>query len=404
MTGDFERPVFQGQRDVLSTRPISGCTKDVPMQQNYRLQLFSPAVFLTAAYLTITVSCFSPHAAASLQNPPAPTAVVPAPGDVAISEIMFNPAPPSDDNDGEYFEVTNISSKILDFSNLYIQDLQTPGSATAPYFKIPAGALGHLHPGESFLFARSGDSTLNGGIPKVDYIYSVPVGGSTPADKSKVSHTAMPFSNSAIDFVSITLDAPFNLGGFVIEMVTFDPTKAPLTNNSGIGFERANLLAPWAAGNIAASSANFGGIPQFGTPGARNSNDTTLYPCYYSYSSTLPGAADTGVLTASGPASVHAGTARLLLKNGVPGQLFAFGIAATPAEYLLFDGTVLVDLLQCDIWALDTYVFDSAGMAFLDVAITPQLLGAQYYIQWFCYDPAANAFVFSNGLGVDIAP
>jgi hypothetical protein len=352
---------------------------------------------MAAAFILVSISCFQSRATACVQN-----GVTPAPGDIAVSEVMFNPALPADDNDGEYFEVTNISGKILDFGNLYIQDLETPGSASAPYVKIPAGALPDLYPGQSFVFARSGDPVLNGGLPKVDYVYSVPVGGITPADKSKVSHTAMSFSNSSIDAVAVTRDAPQNVGGTVIEMITYDPTKAPLNVNNGVGFERANLLAPWAIGNIAASTMNFGPIPQFGTPGMANSNDSTLYPCYYKYQPAQPGPADTGVLVASGPASVHSGIARLLLKNGPPNQLFAFAVAAAPAEIPMFGGTALVDLFQADLWSLDSYIINSNGTSTLDIQIAPALLGMQFHVQWFSYDAASAGFVFSNGLGVDI--
>ena len=61
------------------------------------------------------------------------------------------------------------------------------------------------------------------------------------------------------------------------------------------------------SGNVAASTGSFGSVPQKGSPGAMNTNDTTLYTTWYHYEAVNPGAADGGVLLASGPASFHAG-------------------------------------------------------------------------------------------------
>jgi hypothetical protein len=331
-----------------------------------------------------------------------PQGVSPNPGDISISEILFNPATPIDDNDGEYFEVTNISTKALDFAGLYIQDSQTPGSTSAPYVQLPAGSLPLLYPGESFVFARSGEAALNGAIPKVDYVYSVPTGGIVPVDKSKVSHTAMALSNSSIDSLAITTGAPMNLGGFVIEAVTYDPTKAPFTTSSGIAFERADLYAGWLVENLAPSSGSFGTVPQSGTPGAVNSNDATLYSTWYKHEAVNPQAADTGTLLAKGPASVHRGTADLTLSGGAPLTLYALGISEEQSASLLFDGTCLIDLSKAFFWALPSYQFDAAGAAALSIPLTPELVGQQFWIQWFGYDFAASKFTFSNALGVDV--
>jgi hypothetical protein len=361
------------------------------------LQLAGPGTAsLALGFVGLLATWFVFPAMASAQG------ITPAPGDIAVSEILFNPASPADDNDGEYFEITNISTKILDFSNLYIQDLETPGSATAPYIKIPAGALPLLYPGDSFVFARNGDPALNGGIPKVDYAYSVPTGVTPPADKSKVSHTGMALSNSSIDAVAVTLDAPQNLGGFVIEMVTYDPTKAPLTNNNGIGFERANLVAGWTPDNVAASKGTFGSIPQSGTPGSMNSNDTTLYSTWYKFDAVNPTPLDHGVLLAGGPASVHKGSTELRLSGGTPATLFAFVISTAQEEFKIFGGTALVAFDQAQFWALSEYQFNAEGKASLFVGLPPQLMGHQFYLQWIAFDVATGLFTFSNGLGVDI--
>jgi hypothetical protein len=347
--------------------------------------------------LALLAACFPASAQAQQAFPPIP-------GDLAVSEILFNSATSVDDNDGEYFEVTNLSSKVLDLNGLYFQDLETTGSATAPYVLIPAGALPPLYPGKAYVFARSGNPALNGGIPVVDYAYSVPTGQSAPSDHSKVSHTAMALSNSAIDAVVLTSQAPANLGGFVIEGVTFDPTKAPMVVSSGIAFERGDLLQPWMPANVAASTAPFGTASQVGTPGSWNSNDSTLYPTWSKYAAVSPGAADSGLLSAVGPASVSSGLARLRLENGPPAALFAIGFSSAPAQAPFADGTLLIDFASAVFWDTPTLLFDGTGAASLDVALSAPLLGAQFHLQWISYDFSVLRFVFSNGLMVDICP
>lgn len=356
-----------------------------------RLPTLLGAVFLAA--------CFSSPVLAA----PAPQAVTPVPGDLAISEVLFDSASAVDDNDGEWFEVTNVSMKALDLGGLYVQDLETPGSATAPYFQIPAGALPALYPGASFVFARNGSALANGGITAVHYEYSVATGVPVPADKSKVSHTGMAFSNSSIDAVFLTTGAPANLGGFVIESITYDPTTAPLTSHNGIAFERANLYAPWQATNLTASAATFGSAAQKGTPGSTNSNDTTLYSTWSKYFPVAPGAGDVGALTAVGAASIQGGAARLRLSGGPPFAQYAVGYALAPAQVPFSNGTLLLELGSALFIAVPSLSFDAGGQAGLDVPLGAALIGAQAHLQWFSFDPAAG-FVLSNGLSVDVAP
>lgn len=357
--------------------------------------------FLGAAAAAALLLCANAGMAAPAWAPQGST---PVPGEIAVSEILFNPANPVDDNDGEYFEVTNISTRILDLSNLYFQDTAALGSASAPYFRVPAGVLPPLYPGEAFVFARKGDPAVNGAIPKVDYVYSVNVGQSAPSDKSKVSHTGMAFSNSSVDSVAISLDAPANMGGFILEMVSYDPTKAPFNVNNGIAFERANLYGPFLAGNVTASKGTFGSVPQAGTPGAMNSNDATLYSTWYKFDVVNPLPGDKGVLLASGPASVHRGYADLKLAAGAPGSSFAIGIAEEQLTWQLLNGTCLLDFATAHFLALPDFVLDSAGEARLTVLLPAGLEGMQFWVQSYIYDPASASLSFSNALGVDIAP
>lgn len=347
-----------------------------------------------------SVACWSSCGAAAAQG------VTPVPGEIAISEILFDPTSGVDDNYGEYFEVTNISNRVLDFSGLFVQDLAASGSTSAPYFMISPGVLPSIYPGQAIVFARSGDPTVNGGLNSVHYVYSVPSGTSAPADKSKVSHTAMALGNSSIDLIAITTGAPLNLGGFVIEMVTYDPTKAPLTNHSGIAFERGDLMAPWQASNVAASTGAFGSFSQQGTPGEVNSNDKTLYPSWYRFDAVQPGPQDLLLLLPKGPCSASKGSTLLKLTGGPPGASFGIAFSASPMELPMptLGGTVLVDLWSAEIWATSQFQLDGAGVAEIPVALQPAMIGAQVSIQWYAYEPVSGMWYFSNGLSADVVP
>ena len=88
---------------------------------------------------------------------------------------MFNPGPDAcvTDNNGEYFEVTNISTHVLDLNGMFVQDFITSDNT---FFQIlpSVATLPPLYPGQRFLFCRKGsaDSAINGGLTNVDYGYA----------------------------------------------------------------------------------------------------------------------------------------------------------------------------------------------------------------------------------------
>ncbi len=84
------------------------------------------------------------------------TGADPALGSVIITEFVPDPDT-ADDNVGEWFEITNISAEDVDLTGWTLAD--TGRNA----FTIPDNTL--IAAGASLVFARSADTTVNGGIP-----------------------------------------------------------------------------------------------------------------------------------------------------------------------------------------------------------------------------------------------
>jgi len=78
-----------------------------------------------------------------------------------ISEIMANPA--GDDSLQEWFEVYNPQAIPVDLDGLVVNGIN--GSFTV------SGGSHVINPGEFFVFARSDDPKVNGGLPRVDYAW-----------------------------------------------------------------------------------------------------------------------------------------------------------------------------------------------------------------------------------------
>jgi Lamin Tail Domain len=82
---------------------------------------------------------------------------------LAFTEIMSDPAVVAD-NVGEWFEVANYSAESIDLQGLTI-DNGGVGSFTINVSLVVA-------PGGFLLFARSSDPGVNGGLPRVDQVYT----------------------------------------------------------------------------------------------------------------------------------------------------------------------------------------------------------------------------------------
>jgi hypothetical protein len=77
---------------------------------------------------------------------------------VVITEIMVNPAAVSDSY-GEWFEITNTTDTTIDIHGWTIKD----GDSDEHEISNDAMSV-TIAPGDYFVFARNGDSTLNGGL------------------------------------------------------------------------------------------------------------------------------------------------------------------------------------------------------------------------------------------------
>ena len=86
------------------------------------------------------------------------------PGDLVITEIMHDPAAVAD-SVGEWFEVTNASSSMIDLNGWMLRD------AGRDEHRIQTEAPLVILPGEYIVLGRSADIALNGGAP-VAYTYS----------------------------------------------------------------------------------------------------------------------------------------------------------------------------------------------------------------------------------------
>jgi cysteine-rich repeat protein len=87
----------------------------------------------------------------------------PKAGDLVITEIMFDPLV-SGDTYGEFFEVFNKTDFYIDLRGVVLQ------SGTEKHV-VSASSPVVIAPGQYFVFAKNGDSALNGGISP-DYVYS----------------------------------------------------------------------------------------------------------------------------------------------------------------------------------------------------------------------------------------
>jgi hypothetical protein len=370
-------------------------------------------VFLAAAAIAGVVV---PNAAAQ--------GVPPTAGSIAVSEIMFNPGVEAcvTDNNGEYFEVTNISSVALNLNGIFVQD-----SALTTFFRTTAtvATLPPLYPGQSFLFCRTPTFATNGNLSNVDYAYAA---SPVPADNATVGATAMNLNNSAPgDMIVISVGGPVTVptpnpngyvAGTVIETVSYNPAVAPFTSSgSGQGAERIDLFSPMVVSGTANSTnmavstqaqVSCGTNNWVGTPRERNSVDATVWPQNVPYDRTP---ANTGTLTFTGPASVGTGIANYKVTDGTPtlhGLSYYLGYSDNvPGDYpiSLFipgnPGSIVLDLVTAQY--LPPNSFDGAGNGVGSVAVPPLpvLVGQTFQLQWLALD-GTFTIVLSNGVKVTI--
>lgn len=158
------------------------------------------------------------------------------PGDLVVSEIMADPAAVAD-SVGEWFEIINVSGRVLGLDGLSVRD-------DASDLHVLAGAGLQIAAGQAFVLARNGDSAQNGGLA-VDYVYSDFVLGNS-ADE-----IILEYAGTEIDRVAYA-------AGFVTTgaAASLDPAATDAASND----EPAN----WCPASQALSSGDRG------SPGAAN--------------------------------------------------------------------------------------------------------------------------------------
>ncbi|NMC69539.1 MAG: hypothetical protein GYA57_05650 [Myxococcales bacterium] len=90
-------------------------------------------------------------------------APVAAAGDVIVTEILYDPNAVADP-DGEWFEIYNPTSRLLNLEGVVFSDLNTPPDR----FTVTGRLL--IGPGQYLVFGRNGNPATNGGVT-VDYVY-----------------------------------------------------------------------------------------------------------------------------------------------------------------------------------------------------------------------------------------
>src|SRR5262245_7385542 len=393
------------------------------------------AVLALEVHMNFRTATLSAFVLTALALPTFAQAVTPAAGDLAISEMMFDPGPLACVNDanGEYFEVTNISTKVLDLNGLFFEDGVTAGgtgSTSGVFFRTTAtvATIPPLYPGQAVVFVRGGNSsfstpvspTYNGGVANAVYVYT---SATANADNSTVASSAMNFNNTGFgDGLHISVGGPLTLptpnpNGYVlgteIEGVSYSPSTLPYPPTTAKAWERKDLFAPMVVDALGNNSSNLalstnafvtwlpnscdgistptGSFQVFGTPGAPNSTDVSLWPTNSTFdSASFP---NTGVMIPVGPLSVGAGVAHYTCSGGPPFTTLFFGFAPNVAFELPVSaffpgnpGAFLLDLASAQYLPIAN--FDANGAASLAVPVpnNPAIIGATVRLQWLSLD------------------
>ena len=159
--------------------------------------------------------------------------------DLLISEVMANPAAVSDAN-GEWFEIFNASTHIVDLNGLTISD---NGSNS---HTIDANGSLSVLPGNYFVLANNADATSNGGFVP-DYVYN----GFSLAN----SDDQIIIRRDSIEITRLEYSgSPFGIAGFSAELLNQVVNPQP----DDYGITPINVIFRYGEGD-------------FGTPGAAGS-------------------------------------------------------------------------------------------------------------------------------------
>jgi len=160
-------------------------------------------------------------------------------GDLIITEIMFDPNAVSD-NDGEWFEIYNLSEK--DTFNL--KEISFFDTSNA--FTIDSELL--ILPKSYLVLGKNMDSTQNGNVT-VDYQYQ---------------NLSLPNnSESKITIQGIDQEMIFEI---IFSGETFDSGKSLNLSSASLSMEDASMIDNWCLSSNELDSGDFG------TPGGENAN------------------------------------------------------------------------------------------------------------------------------------
>ena len=162
-------------------------------------------------------------------------------GDLVISEVMADPLQVSYAR-GQWFEIYNSSGTEVDLDGLEVSDASGVAFTVSGTLSVAAG--------DYALFAVRGNSSINGGLPTVDYVYSL---------------AAMTLSSGG-DTISI------GDGTTTFDSITYSPSAGyPDEQGSAMAVDPDDLTASAndAAGGWCAPESTYGD-GDYGTPGAAN--------------------------------------------------------------------------------------------------------------------------------------
>lgn len=159
------------------------------------------------------------------------------PGDLVITEIMFDPTAVAD-GVGEWFEVKNVSATTIDLAGLTVKDAGTE------QFQIPGPLT--LAAGATLVLGRNGVALDNGGVT-VGFVYG----------------TAMTLANSG-DSIRIVR------GNTVLDEVSY-ASGWPLAAGKSLSLDRDKAASNDLAASWCVAQAKYNAV-DYGSPGADNPN------------------------------------------------------------------------------------------------------------------------------------
>ncbi len=168
--------------------------------------------------------------------PPPPTTPMPSAGEIAISEVMYNPS--GSEPDEEWIEITNLASAARSLSGLTLTD----GSGST--HTIASSPAVVIQPGAYVVLARNKATATSAGVPAAAIVYQ---------------------------YASITL-ANGSTGGITIKNGTTTLASVPFGQwtaaLNGESISLKNMTAPGTAGSWCFSPSEWGTATDYGTPGA----------------------------------------------------------------------------------------------------------------------------------------